>query len=79
MTLDKMDEEDLNREVTLAILEAEEADRACRKKWERVAEVEEALSKVAKVGSVDHRVAEQGALWAKARVELIKKGWRTPT
>lgn len=51
----------LNADVTLAILEAESADRDAAERWERVRQCEQALVDATAAGSFEHTIALGGA------------------
>ena len=64
----------LNGEVTVAILDAEAADRAAAAKWQRVAAIEAALYAALPAGTLESEIARLGARTARAKARVRAKG-----
>lgn len=65
------DLDDLNAEVTNAIMRAERATVAAQRAWQDVARLESELGRDERVTPAEQAIAQRGALMAKIRTDVL--------
>lgn len=69
-------QQELNAEVTMAIVKAEEGDRQVTRLWERVTAAERALAEHPETPDAERAIARRGVVSAQRRVELLHRAAR---